>query len=55
MSASLRLDDALRGLMTEQGTKRVAKEQLWRLVGSTMRLRLTAHSLAICSPCRIRL
>ncbi len=50
VSASLRLDDALRGLMTEQGTKRVAKEQLWRLVGSTMRLRLTAHSLAISHP-----
>ena len=50
VSASLRLDDALRGLMTEQGTKRVAKEQLWRLVGSTMRLRLTAHSLAIAHP-----
>jgi uncharacterized membrane protein YccC len=50
VSASLRLDDALRGLMTEQGTKRVAKEQLWSLVGSTMRLRLTAHALAISHP-----
>jgi hypothetical protein len=50
VSASLRLDDALRGLLTEQGTKRLAKEQLWSLVGSTMRLRLTAHSLAIAHP-----
>jgi uncharacterized membrane protein YccC len=50
VSASLRLDDALRGLMTEQGTKRVPKEQLWSLVGSTMRLRLTAHALAISHP-----
>jgi uncharacterized membrane protein YccC len=50
VSASERLDDALRGLLTEQGTKRVAKEQLWSLVGSTMRLRLTAHALAISHP-----
>jgi hypothetical protein len=50
VSASLRLDDSLRGLLTEQGTKRVAKEQLWSLVGSTMRLRLTAHALAISHP-----
>ena len=50
VSASERLDDALRGLLTEQGTKRVAKEQLWSLVGSTMRLRLTAHALAISRP-----
>ena len=50
VSASERLDDALRGLLTEQGAKRVAKEQLWSLVGSTMRLRLTAHALAISRP-----
>ncbi len=46
VSAGLRLDDALRGLLSEQGAKRVAKDQLWRLVGSTMRLRLTAHALS---------
>jgi hypothetical protein len=46
VAASLRLDDALRGLLTEQGTKRVPKEQVWNLVGATMRLRLTAHALA---------
>jgi hypothetical protein len=48
--ASMRLDDGLRGLLNEQGTKRVAKEQLWRLVGATMRLRLTAHALAGAHP-----
>jgi Fusaric acid resistance protein-like len=46
VAASLRLDDALRGLLSEQGAKRVAKEHLWNLVGATMRLRLTAHALA---------
>ncbi len=45
-NAGVRLDDALRGLVAEQGTKRVAKEHVWRLVGATMRLRLTAQSLA---------
>jgi uncharacterized membrane protein YccC len=45
-NAELRLDDALRSLMAEQGTKRVGKEQVWRLVGGTMRLRLTAQSLS---------
>jgi uncharacterized membrane protein YccC len=42
----LRLDDALRGFLAEQGTKRVPKELVWRLVGATMRLRLTAQSLS---------
>jgi uncharacterized membrane protein YccC len=45
-NAGIRLDDALRGLLAEQGTKRVPKEQVWRLVGGSMRLRLTAQSLA---------
>ncbi len=45
-NAGLRLDDALRGLMAEQGTKRAGKEQVWRLEGGTMRLRLTAQSLS---------
>jgi len=43
--ASARLEDALRAFLTEQGTKRVPKDQLWRLVGGTRRLRLTAQSL----------
>jgi uncharacterized membrane protein YccC len=46
VSASIRLDDALRGLLAEQGTKDIPKEHLWRLVGAAMRLRLTAHALA---------
>ena len=41
-----RLDEALRGLLSEQGTKRVPKENLWRLAGATLRLRLVADSLA---------
>jgi uncharacterized membrane protein YccC len=45
-NAGLRLDDALRGLAAEQGTKRVPREHLWRLVGGTMRLRMTAESLS---------
>jgi hypothetical protein len=45
-TAGLRLDDALRGFLAEQGTKHVHKEQLWRLVGGSLRLRLTANSLA---------
>jgi uncharacterized membrane protein YccC len=47
MTAGLRLDEALRGLQAEQGTKRVAKQQVWRLVGGTRRLRLTAQSLSV--------
>jgi hypothetical protein len=50
VSASIRLDDALRGLLAERGTKHVPKEHLWRLVGATMRLRLTAHALARAQP-----
>ena len=46
-NAAVRLDEALRGLMAEQGTKRVPKEHVWRLVGGTMRLRLTAQSLSV--------
>jgi uncharacterized membrane protein YccC len=45
-SATVRLDDAVRGFLTEQGTKRVSKEDLWTLVNATSRLRLTAHTLA---------
>jgi uncharacterized membrane protein YccC len=46
VSAGIRLDDALRALLAEQGTKNIPKEHLWRLVGASMRLRLTAHALA---------
>jgi uncharacterized membrane protein YccC len=45
VTTGLRLDDALRGLLAEQGTKHIPKEQLWRLVGGTLRLRLTAHAI----------
>jgi hypothetical protein len=45
-TAGLRLDDALRGFMAEQGTKHIRKEELWRLVGGSMRLRLTALAVA---------
>ena len=46
VTAGIRLDDALRGLLAEQGTKHVRKEDLWRLVGGSLRLRLTAHAVA---------
>jgi uncharacterized membrane protein YccC len=44
-TAGVRIDGALRAFLTEQGTKRVSKDDLWRLVGATQRLRMTAHSL----------
>ncbi len=44
--AGLRLDDALRASLAEQGTKKVPKEQLWKLVAGATRLRLTAQSVA---------
>jgi uncharacterized membrane protein YccC len=46
VTAGTRLDEALRGYLTEQGAKRVPKEELWRLVMAAQRLRLTAYSLA---------
>jgi uncharacterized membrane protein YccC len=46
VQAGARLDDALRASLAEQGTKKVPKEQLWRLVAGTTRLRLTAQSVA---------
>ncbi len=52
VSAGVRLDDALRGYLTERGSKRVRREDLWRLVGAVMRLRLTASSLAGMAPIR---
>jgi uncharacterized membrane protein YccC len=46
MTAGLRLDDGLRGYLTEQGAKKMTKEDLWNLVLAAMRLRLAANSLA---------
>jgi hypothetical protein len=46
VTAGLRLDDALRGFLAEQGTKKASKEDLWTLVNATQRLRLAATSLA---------
>jgi hypothetical protein len=44
--AGTRLDDATRGLLNEQGTRRVSKENVSRLVGGALRLRLMAFALA---------
>jgi uncharacterized membrane protein YccC len=46
LAAGTRLDDAMRGYLTEQGSKPLAKADLWTLVMGAMRLRLTAHSMA---------
>jgi uncharacterized membrane protein YccC len=46
VTASIRLDEALRGFLSEQGAKKLSKEDLWMLVMAAMRLRLTAFSLA---------
>ncbi len=46
ITAGARLDDAIRGYLTEQGSKRLAKADLWRLVMASAQLRLTAHSMA---------
>ncbi|HVT66906.1 MAG TPA: hypothetical protein VHF26_04090, partial [Trebonia sp.] len=46
VSAGLRLDDAVRGFLTEQGSKRLSKEDLWTLVNASTRLRLSAYTLA---------
>ena len=51
-SAAARLDEALRGFLAEQGTKQLELQELWRLVGVGMRLRLTAYSVAGLSPDR---
>ena len=44
--AGLRLDDALRAYLTEQGVKPIPREDLWALTGAAQRLRLTAAALA---------
>jgi uncharacterized membrane protein YccC len=46
VTAGIRLDEALRGFLAEQGAKHLSKPDLWMLVMATMRLRLTAYSLA---------
>jgi Fusaric acid resistance protein-like len=46
IAASGRLEDAVRAYLTEQGSKRLDKADLWALVMSATRLRLTAHSMA---------
>ena len=46
VTAGIRLDEALRGYLVEQGAKRLSKEDLWMLVVATMQLRLTSTSLA---------
>jgi uncharacterized membrane protein YccC len=45
-TTAIRLNDAVRGFLTEQGSKRVRKEDLWTLVNASSRLRLTAYTLA---------
>jgi uncharacterized membrane protein YccC len=52
ITAGLRLDDALRGFVAEQGTKHMEKDELWHLVGGSMRLRLTGHAVAGLRPAR---
>jgi uncharacterized membrane protein YccC len=46
MTAASRLDGALRGFLAEQGSRHMQPRELWRLVGGSMRLRLTARSIA---------
>ena len=41
-----RLDEAVRGYLTEQGSKRMSKADLWVLFMAAMRLQLTARSMA---------
>jgi uncharacterized membrane protein YccC len=55
VTAGIRLDEALRGFLAEQGAKHLSKADLWMLVMATMRLRLTAYSLAgLQEPAHIR-
>jgi len=55
VTAGIRLDEALRGFLAEQGAKHLSKSDLWMLVMATMRLRLTAYSLAgLQAPAHVR-
>jgi uncharacterized membrane protein YccC len=49
LTAAVRLEDAVRSFLAEQGTKLLSREELWRLIGGALRLRLTAHALAALS------
>jgi uncharacterized membrane protein YccC len=46
VTASSRLDEALRAFLTEQGTKRMTNDDLWSLVMAATQLRLTAYAVA---------
>lgn len=46
VAAGLRLDDAVRGLLAEEGSKKASKEDLWALLAASQRLRLTANTLS---------
>ncbi len=46
LTTGRRLDEALRAFLAEQGTKHISKQELWRLVGGSLRLRLTAMAVA---------
>jgi uncharacterized membrane protein YccC len=46
ITAALRLDEALRGFLAEQGSKHMQPRELWRLVGGSLRLRLTARTIS---------
>jgi hypothetical protein len=50
VSASIRLEDAVRGFLAEQGSKKLGKDDLWTLLNASTRLRLTANSLASLRP-----
>jgi hypothetical protein len=50
LTAGLRLEEAVRGFLAEQGTKHLSREEFWRLIGGTLRLRLTAASVAHLPP-----
>jgi uncharacterized membrane protein YccC len=45
IAAASRLDDAVRGYLTEQGSKQLSQPDMWTLLMAAMRLRLTAHSM----------
>jgi uncharacterized membrane protein YccC len=53
VAAGLRLDDAMRGFLAEQGSKRTRKEDLWTLVTASVRLRLTADTLTGLRPAEL--
>jgi hypothetical protein len=46
VTAGIRLSEALRAYLTEQGSKRLRHEELWSLVMGATRLRLTAYAMA---------